>query len=382
MKRKLIYMIAMIAVILSGCDVHEFPDSHYFPDSSDTPGNTGKPNDPGNTDNSGEQNNQNNQNDQNDDQNPLLSKILVKLSYDVKMTMWEHLYDGNSVIERGLGESYDSYNEAGMMRYIIRACPVAKDRVASTKAAHEYQFVKDVKAGYDAEFTIDVAPGQYNIMVWSDFLRESDIIYETGDFTGIMLDEDSDMGEESNDAFRGTNDLAFTADVQENDIDTVEVAMLRPLAKFEFVANDLPEFVVKAETKQNSTKSVTDVNINDYIVRFFYVGFRPDVYSMYTDKPVDSSSGVTFESTMSQLSSSEVKIGFDYVFVGDQSSDVTLQIGVYDKNETQISMTKPIKVPLMRGRHTVLTGAFLTPDASGGVVLDPDYDGDHNVVIP
>lgn len=376
MKRVYIYIIGMILAVLSGCDVHEFPDSHYFPGPSDTPGNSGRPDDSGNKDDSGDQNNQNGE------QNPLLSKILVQLNYDVRMTMWEHSYDGNLVIERGLGESYDSYNDSGMMRYIIRACPVSKDRAVSARAAHEYQFIKDVKAGYDAEFSIDVAPGQYNIMVWSDFLRESDIIYETGDFTGIMLDENSDMGDESNDAFRGTNDQSFSVNVQEDDIDTVKVVMQRPLAKFEFVANDLDEFVVKADTKQNSTKSSSDININDYIVRFFYVGFRPDVYSMYTDKPVDSSSGVTFESTMSQLDSSEVKIGFDYVFVGDQSSDVTLQIGVFDRNEKQISMTKPIKVPLMRGRHTVMTGAFLTPDASGGVVLDPDYNGDHNVVMP
>ena len=376
MKRVYIYIIGMILAVLSGCDVHEFPDSHYFPGPSDTPGNSGKPDDSGNKDDSGDQNNQNGE------QNPLLSKILVQLNYDVRMTMWEHSYDGNLVIERGLGESYDSYNDSGMMRYIIRACPVSKERAVSARAAHEYQFIKDVKAGYDAEFSIDVAPGQYNIMVWSDFLRESDIIYETGDFTGIMLDENSDMGDESNDAFRGTNDQSFSVNVQEDDIDTVKVVMQRPLAKFEFVANDLDEFVVKADTKQNSTKSSSDININDYIVRFFYVGFRPDVYSMYTDKPVDSSSGVTFESTMSQLDSSEVKIGFDYVFVGDQSSDVTLQIGVFDRNEKQISMTKPIKVPLMRGRHTVMTGAFLTPDASGGVVLDPDYNGDHNVVMP
>ena len=376
MKRVYIYIIGMILAVLSGCDVHDFPDSHYFPGPSDTPGNSGRPDDSGNKDDSGDQNNQNGE------QNPLLSKILVQLNYDVRMTMWEHSYDGNLVIERGLGESYDSYNDSGMMRYIIRACPVSKDRAVSARAAHEYQFIKDVKAGYDAEFSIDVAPGQYNIMVWSDFLRESDIIYETGDFTGIMLDENSDMGDESNDAFRGTNDQSFSVNVQEDDIDTVKVVMQRPLAKFEFVANDLDEFVVKADTKQNSTKSSSDININDYIVRFFYVGFRPDVYSMYTDKPVDSSSGVTFESTMSQLDSSEVKIGFDYVFVGDQSSDVTLQIGVFDRNEKQISMTKPIKVPLMRGRHTVMTGAFLTPDASGGVVLDPDYNGDHNVVMP
>ena len=61
---------------------------------------------------------------------------------------------------------------------------------------------------------------------------------------------------------------------------------------------------------------------------------------------------------------------------------MTLQVGVFDNEDTRISLTKPITVPLMRGRHTVLTGAFLTPNASQGVQINPEYDGDHNFILP
>lgn len=372
MRKMLSYMVCMLTFLLCGCDVHEFPDPHYFPDSSDTPGNTGKPNDSGNTEDPGNQD------------EPQPARLLVRLDYETEMTEWEHEYDGTTVIEHGLGETYDNFYDHGKMRYVVRACPVSSERVISTRADREYEFIQEVVDGYDAEFWVDVPAGTYNIMVWSDFLRESEIIYEVGDFSGIMLEEVSSIGDDSGDAFRGTNEIFLSADLGEGQKDTIDITMQRPLAKFEFVANDLPEFVVKAAERLAATKGDTEVaiDISDYKVRFYYVGFKPDVYSMYSDKPVDSSLGVTFESTMSQLSSSEAKIGFDYVFVGDQSTAVTLQVGVYDEQDTQISLTKPISVPLMRRRHTVMTGAFLTPNASSGVVVDPEYDGDHNLIIP
>ena len=80
--------------------------------------------------------------------------------------------------------------------------------------------------------------------------------------------------------------------------DTLNVAMQRPLAKFEFVTNDVEEFIdkesVRVASKANGNKSASAddtptraVNIEDYKVVFYYVGFMPHAYSMYTDKPVD-----------------------------------------------------------------------------------------------
>ena len=98
--------------------------------------------------------------------------------------------------------------------------------------------------------------------------------------------------------------------------DTLNVAMQRPLAKFEFVTNDVEEIIdkesVRVASKANGNKSASAddtptraVNIEDYKVVFYYVGFMPHAYSMYTDKPVESSTGVMFESTLQKHSDSE-----------------------------------------------------------------------------
>ena len=106
------------------------------------------------------------------------------------------------------------------------------------------------------------------------------------------------------------------------------------------------------------------------------------MWSNYTDKPVDSSTGVMFESTLRKLSESEASMGFDYVFVNGKKSAVTVQIGIYDNEGTQLSLTEPIEVPLKRSHHTIMTGMFLMSEASGGVTINPDFDGDHNLIFP
>ncbi len=341
MRRCLSYILLALTILLFGCDVHEFPAT------------------------------------------PEHVKLHLDLHYETKMAQWDHLYDGKSVIEAGLGEPKNVYCEEGLIRYVVRAAPVSDTKGTVMDKASEFMFVKEVAGEYDTEVTIDVLPGEYNIMVWSDFVPDNDPFsaYSVNDFSGIMMQEDFMGSNEYNDAFRGTNKIVLSADLKDKKADTLSITMERPLAKFEFVANDLPEFVKKV-TGSLPSKAEIDVEAEDYKVRFYYVGFKPDVYSMLSDRPVDSSLGVTFESTMNTLSTTEVKMGFDYVFVGDKSTAVTLQVGVYDQNDRQISLTDPIKVPLMRDRHTVLTGAFLTPDASKGVQVDPDYDGDHNWILP
>lgn len=259
----------------------------------------------------------------------------------------------------------------------------------------EFVFTKDIAEGYDHEVTLDVLPGNYNVMVWSDLVKTSgDTHFHNADnFAEIMLQGDHKGNTNHRDAFRGTNNISLVADIMERLPDTLNVAMQRPLAKFEFVTNDVEEFIdkesVRVASKANGNKSASAddtptraVNIEDYKVVFYYVGFMPHAYSMYTDKPVDSSTGVMFESTLKKLSDSEASMGFDYVFVNGKKSAVTVQIGIYDNEGTQLSLTEPIEVPLKRSHHTIMTGMFLMSEASGGVTINPDFDGDHNLIFP
>ena len=44
-------------------------------------------------------------------------------------------------------------------------------------------------------------------------------------------------------------------------------------------------------------------------------------------------------------------------------------------------MTDPIEVPISRSTHTVMRGGYLLSEASGGISLNPDFDGDHNLIL-
>lgn len=345
-------IIYMPLVLLTACDVHEWPD---------TPGNV---------------------------------TFRLKLRYEKDMTVWEHLYDGTEVTEQGLGDTYDNGRENGKIRYIVRAYPVQTEQRTAREYAREFVFTKDITESYDHEATLDLAAGDYRIMVWSDLVENDDVdpYHDAGDFAEITLQGDHMGNNDYRDAFRGTGDISLTADVAEYVPGTLEITMQRPLAKFEFITNDLTEFIQKEglriAAKNGGAKSASEndpatrVNVEDYKVAFHYVGFMPDTYSMFTDKPVDSATGVTFQSVLRQMDDAQATLGFDYVFVNGKESAVTVRIGIYDDEGTQLSLTEPVEILLRRNHHTILRGKFLMSEASGGVNINPDFDGDHNLIFP
>ena len=68
--RKILYLIICLPLLLlSACDVHEWPETPEF------------------------------------------VKMHLRLNYETDMTEWEHLYDGAEVIEQGYGETYDNHRD-------------------------------------------------------------------------------------------------------------------------------------------------------------------------------------------------------------------------------------------------------------------------------
>ena len=102
---------------------------------------------------------------------------------------------------------------------------------------------------------------------------------------------------------------------------------------------------------------------------------------MNTDKPIDSETGVMFESKLKILSENDASLGFDYVFVNGKQSAISIQIGLYDKEDRQLALSDPVDVPLRRNHHTILKGSFLMQQTSGGITINPDFDGNHNILI-
>lgn len=350
--RKILYLIICLPILLlSACDVHEWPETPEF------------------------------------------VKLHLRLNYETDMTEWEHLYDGTSVIEQGLGETYDNHRDYGKIRYIVRAYPISEKQRTMQDYTQEFVFTKDIAEGYNHEVTLDLIPGDYNIMVWSDIVQHGGDTYfhDKTNFAEITLQGEHQGNNDYRDAFRGSGNVTLIADIIERVPDTLDIAMQRPLAKYEFITTDLTEFINKEQTRADAKSKAqstdgedvtTKVSIEDYKVVFYYVGFMPNAYSLFTDKPVDSATGVLFESTLNSLSETEASVGFDYVFVNGTESAVTVQIGIYDNEGTQLSLTEPIKVPLRRSHHTIMRGMFLMSETSGGISINPEFDGDYNLVFP
>lgn len=346
--RKILHLIiCMTLFLLSACDVHEWPETPEF------------------------------------------VKMHLRLNYETDMTEWIHLYNGASIVEQGLGKTYDNHQDYGKIRYIVRIYPVSEKQRTMQSYTQEFVFTKDIAEGYNHEVTLEVLPGNYNVMVWSDLVKTSDDVhfYNADNYAEIMLQGDHQGNTDFRDAFRGTNNISLEADIMNRLPYVLDVTMQRPLAKYEFLTTDLKEFVDKEfeyllkEAASRGEIPPSRVNTDDYKVVFYYSGFMPNTYNMNTDKPVDSKMSVLFESKLEILSENEASLGFDYVFVNGKKSAVTVQIGLYDKENRQLALSEPIDVPLRRSHHTILKGSFLMQQASGGITINPDFDGNFNIEI-
>ena len=230
-------------------------------------------------------------------------------------------------------------------------------------------------------------------MVWSDLQesRHSVPFYEPANFAKIVLQGEHPANTDFRDAFSGKQQIVLTSDIIERKPDTLDIAMRRPLGKFEFITTDVLEFIRKEVVRLASRGDLAYapdedlsrmIDIKNYKIIFHYVGFMPNAYSVLTDMVVDSATGVSFYSSLNRLNNKEASLGFDYVFLNDTESAVTVKIGVLDKENTLITLSDPIVVPLKRDHNTILRGTFITTQASGGITINPEFDGDFNLIIP
>ena len=348
--RRILYVITMAVLLVTGCDVHEWPDL------------------------------------------PETVPFHLKLYYRTDITMWPHSYDGENMAELGTGPDTASVRSYGIMRYVVRAYPYNETLQVFENYTHQFVLSKDMADGYNNELTINLPPGSYNIMVWSDMQKVSSqpYFYDCSNFGGIALTGEYRGNDDWRDAFRGKGNITLVADIMERLPDTLSIQMERPLAKYEFITTDIAAFVQKeitrAEAKSKADGSYvageTKVDLDDYRVEFRYVGFVPGAYSLYTDKITDSFTSVAFYSTIKTLSDTTASLGFDYVFTNASASAVTLQIVIYDREGECLSTSEPIKVPIQRNHYTTVTGMLLMSEAKGGVSINSDFNGDYNLIYP
>lgn len=272
--------------------------------------------------------------------------------------------------------TYDNTHSYGWMHYYVRAYPLTDGNIDRNRY-QEFTFSRDVAEGYQCKYLLELCQGDYRIMVWTHLTEQQndDHFYDVSDFGEIRLAGTHTANTDYRDAFRGSVDITVrsTDGHDANPTPSTTLVLERPLAKFEIITNDITSFLTKAGRG----------SLDDYQVVVTYIGFMPNAFSMHTDRNVDSSQNIQFVSELNQLSEDEASLGFDYVFVNSSETYVTVQVSIVAKSRAKaVANSDPVRIPLQRNHHTVVRGSFLLKESSGGVGINPDYDGDFNINAP
>ena len=350
--KQLSLILLVLAWLMTSCDVHEFPEL-----SSE-------------------------------------ANFTLHLNFDTEMLLYKQ--EVARVKSRSANNSAGAYD----VRHIVSVHRLHPDGNYDRTADTTIVFTCDDVKNLNCSRALKLREGTYSFFVWTDFVDEGsldDKYYATSDFNEIILkDKKNYTGScDFRDAFRGMQQA--TVAVSDDGMTTVNneatVTMRRPLAKFKFISTDYTTFVenmLKAEAAKKGANAISEtgddaeprrINPDDYRVVFRYTGFMPCSYNMFTDKPADSWTGISFEGNLKPEGNGEVEMGFDYVFVNGAEAGVSVMVEVYHKDGTLVASSPSIDVPLKRSRLTIVRGSFLTTIAEGGVGIAPDFDGEYNIVI-
>lgn len=315
-------------------------------------------------------------------------------------------------------------------RYQVKFYRQLPDGKFDTNEASEYNLTltKDDVTSLDYSTVVSLPEGRWLIRCWADYVAQGsdeDIFYKTSSFKAIELSENHYGNSDFKDAFLGTAEVELVRLGSKEEPVSAVLEMERPLAKFQFIATDLDELVTKVmKSKMTSEEfsrymeekrkaedlskapqkgSVTvaspaelpasspqyapwdptkapGFNPSDYYIRFYYTQFMPFMFNMFTNKPIDSRTGVYFDSEFVPLNTSEALMGFDYVLVNGHESSVYVSVGLFDyESEEPLSMTNPINVPIVRSKLTTVRGDFLTIGTGGGIGINPDFEDEFNI---
>lgn len=333
--RTLHYMLISVCILcgvcISSCDVHEFPEPK-----------------------------------------PMSVEFTLSLNYDTNLPLYK-------VVEYS-DETRGAFLEKYDLRYIVKVYDADAEGAASREELYSYEFVKDDVTELNTDIVLNILPGNYAFRVWTDYIsadEDGDLYYNTESFAQLaLLGDEHDGSNDMRDAFSGMVESEVSSSVTKAYVD-----MRRPMAKFSFVTTDIDEFMARVLAVDAAEASSRAVNLDDYYVVLRYHGFMPSSFNMFSDKPNDSRVGVSFQSSIRNMGDGEAELGFDYVFANVDEAVIAVSVELYDSTDKLLSASKAVDIPIVRSKLTVVRGRFLTEDASGGVAIDPGYDGEYNYRI-
>lgn len=272
------------------------------------------------------------------------------------------------------------------MRFTLNAYR-ADDKSVSPVSVYRKTFTSPLSSEIDKTFSLEILPGDYRLVMWVDYVdegSEADKYYDTTDFSEIILNNNEGHYGSNNyrDAFYGETTLHVPQQLEE-DL-TAEMSLIRPMARYTFISDDLMEFFDKERGRLRDGGDRAPERapeLSDYVVRVVYTRYMTCSFNAHTGKPADSRLGVEYHSLISILDDERAQLAFDYIFTNGSETSVNVAMEVIHKDGSVVSRMPAFDVPLKRSHQTFVTGKFLTTKSSGAIGIKPDFDGEFNIEI-
>lgn len=281
-------------------------------------------------------------------------------------------------------ESYD-------VRYIVEAYRQLSDGSYGRDAAQRWVFCdEDASMMDDFHMSVSLDEGTYLFRAWADFVEAGsaeDLHYHTADWkSGIRLNHEDgyDGATDWRDSYVGSLEVEVIRYGSKVEPVSGVILMSRPHGKYIFLTNDLDEFVTKVlhtKAQEDATKA-PEFNIDDYTFVVTYTSFVPNSYNIFTDRANDSAPTATYETSLTQIDATRAVMGFDYVITGTQGkTSVRVGLQLKDKDGTVLAEHDNVNIPVNASQYTLVEGRFLMQESSGGVAIDPGFNGP-DIIVP
>ena len=277
---------------------------------------------------------------------------------------------------------YDTKADGYHARYVVGLYRYASENPES-KPDYVFAFLEDGME--DRSYTVEVAPRNYRVLVWADYVNGTSAFYTSPafeenpteeNFSEVSLVKEAYVGNSPwREAFCGAQDVRLATYLSNREKHSMDMPMERAQARFNFVATDKEEFISYWTAK--GTKSY---DLSDLGVRISYPQFLPSTFNLLQMRPVDAIGGVEFASRATVQDDGTIDLGYDWVFANEDQTSVVVTLSFYDAAGQFISSLNNITVPLCRGKNTTIRGALLTNGVDSGISIDPNYDG--VIVVP
>lgn len=224
----------------------------------------------------------------------------------------------------------------------------------------------------------DAPLGAYGLMVWTDRTHTDrptdDCLYDTSTLNSVSIFADPyQAGVSLRDASYYYGELNHDRELTE-----LEITLERPLAKYRLMANDVSRYNELRDKYPDKYPPLSDLT-----VEVAYEYFFPSVFNVISRRPVDSATGVSYNSVLEEAAGfpadKAVMIAHDCVLTNGSDSFVSLTVKVCAADGKEVASSSGIRVDYRRGYLTTVKGNFLTAGkttGSGGVSIDTEWENE------